>query len=126
MPFPDYCNGCLARMSLPPLSPSELSYVHTELTPLLDRWRQLVILSVLRHLLAPLYEALLLLDRLVYLGEGGHHAALFPVFDPGLSPRNYALLGARPTEQATAEAVAAALPPHAIAILQPQPPQPGR
>jgi len=125
MPFPEYCNGCLGRMGLPPLSTLERAYVHAEITPLLDRWRQAVVLNVLRHLLAPLYEALLLLDRLLYLGENGHHAALFPVFDPGLSPRNYALLGARPTAQATAQAVADALPPHAIAILQPQP-QPSR
>jgi hypothetical protein len=122
MPFAEYCNGCMGKMGLAPLLASEREHVQTELTPLLDRWRQAVALSVVRHMLAPLYEALLLLDRLLYLGEGGHHAALFPVFDPDLSPRNYLLLGARPTAKVTAGAVAAALPPHAIAILQPQRP----
>ena len=50
---------------------------------------------VLRLLLAPLWEALLLLDRLLFLQERGYAAQLLPLFDPTLSPRNYAVLGVR-------------------------------
>ena len=51
---------------------------------------------VLRLLLAPLWEALLLIDRLLFLQERGYAAQLLPLFDPTLSPRNYAVLGVRP------------------------------
>ena len=50
---------------------------------------------VLRQLLAPLWEALILLDRLLYLRELGHASALVPLFDPHLSPRNYAVVGVK-------------------------------
>jgi hypothetical protein len=51
-----------------------------------------VVMYVLRLLLAPLWEALVLLDRLLYLRERGYAAALLPLFDPTLSPRSYALI----------------------------------
>ena len=60
------------------------------------RWRRVVVLYVLRLLLAPLWEALVLLDRLLYLREDlGHFAALVPLFDPSLSPRSYALVAVK-------------------------------
>ena len=55
----------------------------------------MVVYYVLRLLLAPLWEALLLLDRLLFLQERGYAAQLLPLFDPTLSPRNYAVLGVR-------------------------------
>ena len=51
--------------------------------------------QVLRLLLAPLWEALILLDRLLFLRERGHRSALVPIFDPLLSPRNYAVVGVK-------------------------------
>lgn len=52
-------------------------------------------------LLAPLVEALILLDRLLYLQEQGFHAELLPLFSPKLSPRNLVLVATkRPLGQA--------------------------
>ena len=50
---------------------------------------------MLRLLLAPLWEAMVLLDRLLWLRERGHAACLVPLFDPSLSPRSYALVAVR-------------------------------
>ena len=65
------------------------------LTRTLTDQRRVVVYYVLRLLLAPLWEALLLLDRLLFLQERGYAAQLLPLFDPTLSPRNYAVLGVR-------------------------------
>ena len=54
----------------------------------IDNWRRVVVYYVLRLLLAPLWEALILLDRLLFLRELGHASALVPLFDPRLSPRS--------------------------------------
>ena len=49
--------------------------------------------QVLRLMLAPLWEAVVLLDRLLYLREHGYaESALVPLFDPTLSPRSYGLV----------------------------------
>ena len=40
-------------------------------------------------------QALLLLDRLLYLRERGHDACLVPLFDPLLSPRSYGLVAVK-------------------------------
>ena len=47
------------------------------------------------QLFGPLLEALVLIDRLLYLRELGHTAALVPLFDPSLSPRSYALVAVK-------------------------------
>eukprot|EP00967_Tisochrysis_lutea_P129421 scaffold222568_cov36-Tisochrysis_lutea.AAC.1 len=116
--FEEYCDKCFEKVGLPLLSQTERSEAVRELAPLLARWRQVVVYFVLRQMLAPLWEALILLDRLVYLGERGHHAALFPIFDPMLSPRNFALVGARPSAETTADRFAEALPSEALVVLQ--------
>ena len=74
--------------------------------PLLRQWGRVLIVNVLRLLLAPLWEALLLVDRLHYLRERGHAAALLPLFDPSLSPRSYALVAIK--RRATADAATGA------------------
>ena len=100
-----------------PLSEAEEAEVGSELAPLLGQWRRVVVFFALRALLAPLWEALLLLDRLLFLGERGHLAALVPIFDPALSPRNYAVVGVRRLPGADTDAAfVAALPPEAVAI----------
>ena len=65
------------------------------MAPLLSQWRRVVAYYVLRQLVAPLWEELLLLDRLLFLRERGHRASLVPLFDPLLSPRNYALVASK-------------------------------
>lgn len=69
----------------------ELTYAYA----VLDNWRCVVAYYVLRLLLAPLWEELILLDRLLYLRELGYPSALVPVFDPLISPRNYAVVAVK-------------------------------
>jgi hypothetical protein len=95
MDFDAYLAACYARLGLPACDAEECARLAAEAGPLLSQWRRVVVFNVLRLLLAPLSEALLLLDRLLYLREGGHHAALVPLFDPALSPRSYALVAVK-------------------------------
>ena len=66
-----------------------------QLEPQLAGWRRVVSFFVLRNLLSAVWEAAILIDRLLYLGERGHAAALVPLFDPDVSPRNMALVALR-------------------------------
>jgi len=117
LPFCEYVRQCLRQAGVAPLSEAEEAEVGSELAPLLGQWRRVVVFFALRALLAPLWEALLLLDRLLFLGERGHLAALVPLFDPALSPRNYAVVGVRRLPGADTDAAfVAALPPEAVAI----------
>ena len=95
-PFAEYVEDCLCRLRLPPLSATESARVATTFEKPLAQWRRVVAYYVLRLLLAPLWEELILLDRLLFLNERGHEAALLPLFDPLLSPRNYAIVGVKP------------------------------
>ena len=65
----------------------------------------MVTFYVLRQLLAPLWEALILLDRLLYLRELRYDAHLVPLFDPSLSPRSYALIAIKPEAYMTDDAL---------------------
>ena len=56
------------------------------------RPRQAVFWTV-RAVLAPLVEAMLLLDRMLFLEECGASAALLPLFDPAISPRSFVVVG---------------------------------
>eukprot|EP00755_Sulcionema_specki_P032235 Sspe_Gene.98316::Locus_71750_Transcript_1_1_Confidence_1.000_Length_1349::g.98316::m.98316 len=55
--------------------------------------------AVLRHILAPTLETILLLDRFLYLEHKGLPTALIPLFDPSLSPRSVLLLSQRVPSQ---------------------------
>jgi len=93
MPFDEYVNACLTKLKLPCLRPDERQELFVAYTPALELWRRVLVMIVIRNLLAPLWEAVILLDRLLFLAEKGHRAALVPLFDPLFSPRNYALVG---------------------------------
>ena len=56
----------------------------------------------------PLWEALLLLDRYLFLRELRYPAALIPLFDPTLSPRSYALVAVKASVPQEQEAVSRA------------------
>ena len=90
------------------------------LRPLLDRWKDVVVMYMLRLTIAPCVESIILLDRLCYLKEHGmlchcvcvyvfvcvliqnlilimsHHigynATMMPLFDPSISPRNFVII----------------------------------
>jgi len=64
-----------------------------EVTALLDNWQLVVVHYTLRVLMAPLVESCILLDRLVFLKENGiENSWIVPIFDPLLSPRNFAII----------------------------------
>ncbi|KHJ99476.1 hypothetical protein OESDEN_00512 [Oesophagostomum dentatum] len=55
-------------------------------------WRRLLVVHCLRLLLAPFVEQLIIRDRVQYLEEHGHSAAVVPLFNPRISPRNFAII----------------------------------
>ncbi|XP_076101879.1 methyltransferase-like protein 25B [Mytilus galloprovincialis] len=58
----------------------------------LSNWKDVVAFYTIRLALAPVVETAILLDRMFYLQEQGISSYLIPVFDPSLSPRNFALV----------------------------------
>ncbi|XP_063432236.1 methyltransferase-like protein 25B [Mytilus trossulus] len=58
----------------------------------LSNWKDVVAFYTIRLALAPVVETVILLDRMFYLKEQGISSYLIPVFDPSLSPRNFALV----------------------------------
>ncbi|KAK6760175.1 hypothetical protein RB195_021608 [Necator americanus] len=55
-------------------------------------WRHLLVVHCLRLLFAPIIEQIMIRDRVQYLEEFGHSVAVVPLFDPRISPRNFALI----------------------------------
>ena len=94
--FDEYVDASLRRLGLPSLGDDERRELNATCAPMLEQWRRVAVYFVLRSLLSPLWEALLLLDRLLFLRERGHDARLVPLFDPLLSPRNYAVVAVKP------------------------------
>ncbi len=92
MSFEEYVAAAFAKLKLDPVPDAELRRLADEAGPMLAQWRRVVVFYVLRLLIAPLWEGLLLLDRLLYLRELGHDATLLPLFDPEISPRSYAMV----------------------------------
>lgn len=72
--------------------PDDLMQECMELT---GGWERVVAFYTLRLSLAPLVETLLLYDRALFLLENGVSSLLVPIFDPNISPRNFALLAVK-------------------------------
>ena len=102
MPFDEYVRASVTKCGLPEMAEDEWRADLAECEPLLGQWNRVVTFFVLRLLLAPLWEALILLDRLLFLRELNYSASLIPLFDPGLSPRSYALVAVKPRRRAAA------------------------
>lgn len=63
------------------------------------RHSELNVFYLMRCLLAPVIESVLLLDRLLFLYENGHeHAFLVKLFDPVISPRCYGIVALKPKQ----------------------------
>ncbi|KAK4537818.1 hypothetical protein CDCA_CDCA14G3843 [Cyanidium caldarium] len=62
-----------------------------------DGRRRVAVLWALSIQVAPLIEALVLLDRLFYARECGYHASITPLFPTAASPRNQALIAVHPS-----------------------------
>lgn len=58
---------------------------------MLKQWKRVVIFYILRLVLAPFVESIILYDRVLYLREHGCEARLIPAFDPIISPRCHIL-----------------------------------
>ena len=95
--FEEYAADCFQRVGLPPIARDEWPALMALVDEPLRYWRRVVVWYILRLMFGPLWEALILLDRLLYLREHGHAAALVPLFDPSLSPRSYALVSVKST-----------------------------
>ncbi|XP_032089776.1 protein RRNAD1 isoform X1 [Thamnophis elegans] len=87
MTFEQYARQGLERVGMSPRGPLEPASAAQQ--------RQVVVFFSLAHLLAPLVETLILLDRMIYLQEQGFPCALVPLFDPALSARNLVLVAAK-------------------------------
>ncbi|XP_013910877.1 PREDICTED: protein RRNAD1 [Thamnophis sirtalis] len=87
MTFEQYARQGLERVGMSPRGPLEPASPAQQ--------RQVVVFFSLAHLLAPLVETLILLDRMIYLQEQGFPCALVPLFDPALSARNLVLVAAK-------------------------------
>ena len=100
--FHDYVTRALARLALPPdaLTASEIALCWSTCLARLPELRRL---TAVRAVLARAVEALVLLDRAAFLLEVREEltspppavVALFPLFDPVLSPRSVAVVALR-------------------------------
>lgn len=71
-------------------------FENSEAKRMLERSNQVTAFVCIRTLLGPLCETLLLLDKLLYVCQQVRgHAALFPLFDPHLSPRCFVLMATK-------------------------------
>ncbi|XP_067001301.2 probable methyltransferase-like protein 25 isoform X2 [Anabrus simplex] len=92
--FPEYVTKALKKLELnieltvPEIRAFHESYLH--------RQQELEMFFILRVVLAPIIEAVILLDRLLYLHEQGiSEAYLAQMFDPVVSPRCYGLIAVK-------------------------------
>ncbi|XP_026097798.1 methyltransferase-like protein 25 [Carassius auratus] len=92
--FVDYVRRALKKLDLDDtkLSDSDIQSYHEHYSP---RMNEMVAFNMLKVILAPCIEGLILLDRLCYLKEQDNvsHSALVQLFDPLQSPRCYAVVG---------------------------------
>ncbi|XP_035019905.2 protein RRNAD1 [Hippoglossus stenolepis] len=94
LPFTEYAQLGLARVSLPPELPLDPERVET----MLKQQGRVVVYSSLALLLAPVVETLVLLDRIIYLQENGVDSQLVALFHPNFSPRNLVLVALKHRE----------------------------
>ncbi|ORY02626.1 hypothetical protein K493DRAFT_277170 [Basidiobolus meristosporus CBS 931.73] len=89
--FEVYCQSALTRLNYPSdiVSGETILKYYQEYRPFHKR---LAIFWTIRSLLAPLLEALVLMDRVCYLLENNCEVDLLPIFDPVESPRNMVVL----------------------------------
>ncbi|KAF7708557.1 hypothetical protein HF521_017614 [Silurus meridionalis] len=86
--FAEYARLGLSRVGLP----ADLTFDPASVESMLEQQGRVVIYFSLALLLAPVVEALVLLDRILFLQERGFQSQLIPLFDPAFSPRNLVLV----------------------------------
>ncbi|KAG5880587.1 hypothetical protein JTB14_002396 [Gonioctena quinquepunctata] len=92
--FNDYVKKALTRLNLDIVIPDiEINDLYDQYENRLD---ELNIFYLIRAMLAPMIESLILLDRLLFLYEQGHqNSFLVQLFDPVVSPRCYGLISSK-------------------------------
>ncbi|XP_063701836.1 methyltransferase-like protein 25B [Culicoides brevitarsis] len=82
--FKEYCKKALSGSDIK--IPQE-DVESEEISKYLKEWKRVVIFYLLRLVLSPFIESILLYDRMLFLMENGCKCELRPVFDPLISPR---------------------------------------
>jgi hypothetical protein len=97
LPFPVYVERATQKLvadaGLQPFTVEELTCPEVEKR--LARWWEVVTFYSLRLAMAPVIEAVILLDRQLFLYENGHNSIMLPIFDPLLSPRNQVIVAVK-------------------------------
>lgn len=97
LPFPDYVERATQKLvteeGLQPFTEEEVTCPEVEKR--LARWWEVVTFYSLRLAMAPVIEAVILLDRQLFLYENGHNSIMLPIFDPLLSPRNQVIVAVK-------------------------------
>jgi len=97
LPFPDYVERATQKLvteeGLQPFTEEEVTC--PEVAKRLARWWEVVTFYSLRLAMAPVIEAVILLDRQLFLYENGHNSIMLPIFDPLLSPRNQVIVAVK-------------------------------
>ncbi|XP_041465367.1 protein RRNAD1-like [Lytechinus variegatus] len=86
--FQEYAFGVLGALGIP-CEDHRLAELEEICRP---EWTNVITFHVLRSMMGPIVESLLLLDRVLYLFDQGIESKLVPVFDASISPRNFALV----------------------------------
>ncbi|XP_057303725.1 methyltransferase-like protein 25B isoform X1 [Hydractinia symbiolongicarpus] len=94
MTFVEYAEKVFERLDkvFDPVLLKDINY-----EALLSQRKNVTIYHSLVLLLGPVIESIALVDKVMYLLEEGMDATLTPVFDPDISPRNFALVATRET-----------------------------
>ncbi|KAI5617932.1 methyltransferase-like protein 25, partial [Silurus asotus] len=92
--FVDYVRRALRKLELDELKLTD-SVIQSYHDLYISRMNEMVAFNMLKVILAPCIEGLILLDRLCYLKEQENvfYSALVQLFNPLLSPRCYAIVG---------------------------------
>ncbi|XP_072050688.1 methyltransferase-like protein 25B [Amphiura filiformis] len=91
IPFEDYAAAALKKLNLEDDHEASCELCDS----LLPQWCNLITFNCVRQLLGPVVEALVLVDRMLFLLEQGIDSRLVPIFDPRVSPRNFVLLATK-------------------------------
>ncbi|KAF6021109.1 RRNAD1 [Bugula neritina] len=93
LPFKEYAERAFKRLGMEyDVTSNEIEECESLIE---SHWRAVVGAYTVRLALAPLVEAYILIDRVLYLWEHGISSSLVPVFDPRISPRNMAIVAVK-------------------------------
>ncbi|XP_066930345.1 methyltransferase-like protein 25B isoform X1 [Clytia hemisphaerica] len=92
MSFEEYAAKVFERLKLP-FHESQLEEINYK--EMLKQTKNVTVIHSLALLLGPLIESIALMDKYMFLVESGFETELIPIFDPKISPRNFAVIATR-------------------------------